>query len=369
MRFFLSSRLPIVAVALCLGAFAASSAVFEPLFVAGKVVGQVRVVRPDGSSDVLKEAHAYPYGTRIEVPESLSSSERRTATKAGVEAPNPQAMLVLSPDYRFRLGPGTRVVVSDLPSEGDDAPARKVLVLEEGVVFALVTAPSSGSDSSAKGKDAGSQPVSDLVVVRTPLCDAFALAEQNQIRVSREDGDSGFLCRFVSPAGKMQLSGRQFTVPRIKRNTEIEVSGSEDYTRISAPRGDFTVVFEKGADAVETVPFKTRTIGKIIRQYAAVGHRMAVSVMVSFPPAKPDAERVLLSYSYLEGQTGVGVEGRSQALGGAVGGDETQSASQDSFGALSSDGSDGFDSFGDDSSSSSSDSTNDTSAFAGFDEW
>ena len=365
MRFFRSCR--IAAFAVSVAASGVSAAAFEPLFVAGKVVGSVRIVRPDGSSDVMRESHAYPYGSRIEVPESLTGAERRAAEKAGVEAAAPQAMVILSSDYRFRLGPGAVVAVLDDVAEGEggEKTGRKIVRLDRGTVSALVTAPVPAADKSAKSGE--SAPADDSVIVRTPLCDAFAMSEQNQIRVSQSTTGSGWNCRFAAPTGRMQLSGRQFKVPRIKRNTEVEISGTEDYTRIAAPRGEFTVEFEKGADATEPVQFKSRMVGKIARQYAAIGHRMAVSVMVSYPPAKAGEEGALMSYSYLEGQTGVGVDGRPAVASAAEGSEkESSDSASDPF---ASSGSDDFGDFGESDSETSNASSNDSSAFAGFDDW
>lgn len=349
------------------GVLEASAASFEPLFVLSKVVGQVRVVRPDGSSDVAKEAHAYPYGTRIEVPAALTREEEKAARKAGLEPGRPQALVALAPDFRFRLSPGAVAEVLDEPAEsateGGAPVPHKVVNLVEGAVTTLLSAPVAKTGGAG---DADAESNLNAVSVRTPICEAVRMSEQNQIRVIRlkSGATPSWECHFVSPAGKMELVGRQFKVNRIKRNTEVVVSGTEDFTRIATGRGEFAVVFEKGADATETCAFRARTVGKIWRQYAALGHRMAISVMVSQPAAPGAEEGELISFNYLEGQTGVGggsgenptfenaADGEAAATGDAAGFDD--------FG--------GFESFGDDAGNANDSAAGGTDAFAGFDE-
>ena len=62
------------AVLLC-GAAVARAAIFEPLFMVTKVVGEVRIEKPNGTTDVVRKDHAYPYGSRLLVPTEVSEEE------------------------------------------------------------------------------------------------------------------------------------------------------------------------------------------------------------------------------------------------------------------------------------------------------
>ena len=59
-----------VAAALVSGAAAlAPAALFEPLFVVERAVGAVTVEKPDGTVVPAEAEHAYPYGSKITVPD------------------------------------------------------------------------------------------------------------------------------------------------------------------------------------------------------------------------------------------------------------------------------------------------------------
>ena len=51
----------------------AANAIFEPLFMVTKVVGEARVERPNGTTDVIRKDHAYPFGSRVLVPTQIIS--------------------------------------------------------------------------------------------------------------------------------------------------------------------------------------------------------------------------------------------------------------------------------------------------------
>ena len=336
------------------GAAGAGAALFDPLFVAAKVTGSASACRPGGEEEALLADHAYPYGTVVEIPAALTPEEIKAAKRAKLDPGKPGAIVQFAPDFRFRLSPGAKVRFLDETTAGEGGVReRKVVELLEGSITTYLTAPVSKTGAAAG--DAAAEANLEAVVVRTPLCDAVRMSDQNQIKVSPGRGEGEWVCKFAAPAGHMELVGKQFKVSRLRHNTEIVVSGTDSFTKIATGSGEFSVAFEKGADAEETVWFKSRTVGKIWRQFAAIGHRMSVSVMVSFPPPSQDAEGPVLAYSYLEGQTGVGnAESSLPEQGG-----------EEAFSEFGDEG-DG----GDDAGFDSAEGAGDFSGFEGFgDEW
>ena len=293
-------------------AFSASAAIFEPLFMVTKIVGDATVTRPGGKPEPLLEDHAYPYGSCIKVAQALSSSQLSFYKSAGAEPEAPQVSFTMAADYRFRLSAGSEAVVLDA---GDGESERKVIDLKSGTVNTFITAASTKTGGSA---DSMIEANLAAVVVRTPVGECTRLTQRNQIDVVRDtDEPSVYHCQFASQSGVMEISGPQYALKKLKKGTIVKIDGSPDFTSVSAQYGEFSAEFEKGADAVEKVRFRTRCVGKIWREYAAVGGRLAVSVLVSFPDGD------LLTYNYLEGQTGVGrsTSGAAAEAGLASGGE------------------------------------------------
>ena len=296
----------------------ASASIFEPLFMVTKIVGDARVVRPDGRSEPLLVDHAYPYGSRIVVASALTREQSAAYQSAGVEPEEPQVSLTMARDYRFRFSAGADATLLDASADGAE---RKVIDLAAGSVSTFITASSTKTGSAS---DAAVEANLSAVAVRTPVGECTRLTQRNQIQVLPDPRDPSVRrCQFASQSGLMEISGPQYHLDKFKKNTVVDIVGSADFTSVSAQYGEFTAAFEKGADAVEKVVFRTHYVGKVWRERAEIGGRMAVSVMISYPDGK------LVTYNYLEGQTGVGSsqsgegpEGSRSASRGAGAGDE-----------------------------------------------
>ena len=328
------------------GAPAASADIFEPLFTATRVVGAVQVVRPGREPEPMRIDHSYPYGTRILVPDATTMTN-------GVPAAPCEAYIELARDFRFRLGRGTDATVLDMTvGDADDRTEVKVFDVKRGVVNTFITA-NTQKTGSAIG-DALVDKNLSAIVVKTPVGECTRLSQRNEVRVTADPAAPGFCsATFTTQNGTMEINGPQFAIKDMKRNAAVMISGNPEQTSISTVNGEYVVSFEKGADAEERVLFKARCIGKIWRQYAEVGGRMAVAVMVYYPRGN---NYEMKSYHYLEGQTNVGmwtsvaaaVSGEhsalavSEDLAGASGGEEEEwNPDADS-------GDSGDDAFGDD---------------------
>ena len=67
---------PLAAAALLLGAGASFGAIFEtPLFTVKKVVGEVRIEKPDGTTDLVRPDYSYPYDSVLVVPATLDERD------------------------------------------------------------------------------------------------------------------------------------------------------------------------------------------------------------------------------------------------------------------------------------------------------
>ena len=299
-------------------AASASASIFEPLFMVTKIVGDARVVRPDGRAEPLLVDHAYPYGSRIVVASGLTREQVSAYKSAGAEPEEPQVSLTMARDYRFRFSAGSEATLLDASGEDGE---KKIIDLAAGSVSTFITASSTKTGGAG---DAAVEANLSAVVVRTPVGECTRLTQRNQIQVGVDARDPSIRrCQFASQSGLMEISGPQYRLYKLKKNTVVDVDGSADFTSISARYGEFTAEFEKGADAVEKAVFRTRCVGKVWRERAEIGGRMAVSVMISYPSGK------LVTYDYLEGQTGVGTsstggaaEGGRAVARGAGSGDE-----------------------------------------------
>ena len=285
------------AVLLC-GAASSRAAIFEPLFVVTKVVGEVRVERPNGTSDLVRKDHAYPYGSRLVVPAEVSEAVAKAAAAEGAKPEEPQVFVKFARDFTSRIGPGSDVrIVDQSTGEGEDLQELKVIDMEAGSVDTRITAAVKKNGGTLDEK---AEKNLSAVIVRTPVADCTRLAERNTITVARDPENPDYYnCFFYSSGGYMEIHGPQFDLDRLKRATRVQIDGNRDFTSITPESGEFTGTFEKGADNNEKVFFRTRCVAKVWRRHAQVGGRLVVAVMVSYP----DGQRK--TYQYLEGQTGV----------------------------------------------------------------
>lgn len=310
------------------GASVASADIFEPLFTATRVIGNVQVVRPGRAPEPMRLDHAYPYGTRIIVPDEMTMTN-------GAPAAASEVRIDLARDFRFRLGQGTDVTVEDLSvGEGDDLSEVKRFDLRSGSVFTYITA-----NTQKTGGGLGDALVDKnlaAIVIKTPLGECTRLAQRNEVRVDPGEGGA-CSATFTTQSGMMEVFGPQYSIKNMSRNASVVISGTKEQTSILTANGEFDIAFEKGVDAEERARFRARFLGKIWRQYADVGGRMAVAVMIYYPRGNGYEMK---SYNYLEGQKNVGmwtsvaaaVSGEHNALavsdelaaanGGATGGDE-----------------------------------------------
>ncbi len=332
------------AVLLC-GAASSRAAIFEPLFVVTKVVGEVRVERPNGTSDLVRKDHAYPYGSRLVVPAEVSEEVAKAAAAEGAKPENPQVWVKFARDFSFGIGPGSDVrILDETTGDGDEVQELKVIDVAVGSVDTRITAAVKKNGGTLDEK---AEKNLSAVIVRTPVADCTRLAERNTITVEKDpENPDYFNCFFLSQGGWMEIHGPQFDLDRLKRATRVRIGGNRDFTSITPESGEFTGTFEKGADNNEKVFFRTRVVAKIFRSHAQVGGRLVVAVMVSYP----DGQRK--TYAYLEGQTGVDAgSGPTTELGPESGPEETDGGGwQDDGGSDSGDwGGDSGDDWGGDS--------------------
>lgn len=344
----------------CGSAFAA---MFEPLFTAVRVVGDVRIVRPDGSESQMKEDFSYPYGSRIIVPPKPTEEELKKFRRHPELAPasDPEAMVSFSGDFRFRFSAGTDVKITD--ASVGDAQA-KMLDLAKGMVSTYITAASTKTGNEAA--DAAVAANLAATIIRTPVGECTQLADRNKVQVTPDAAKPGsYNVMFATQGGGMEIAGPQYKINKMRSGSAVRINGNKDNTHIATEAGEFTVTFEKGADNNEPHVFRSGFFAKILRQYAEIGKRMAVSVIIS-------RNRNLLSnYSYLEGQTNVGM-GTSTAA--ELGGEHSALGAETSAEGGDATGGDAFGSFDDEGSSDSGDSSDwgsdsSDSGSSDFDNW
>lgn len=278
------------------GASVASANIFEPLFTATRVIGNVQAVRPGHAPERMLLDHSYPYGTRIIVPDEMTMTN-------GVPAVASEVRIELARDFRFRLGQGTDVTLEDLSvGEGDELSEVKRFDLRKGSVFTYITA-----NTQKTGGGLGDALVDRnlaAIVIKTPVGECTRLAQRNEVKVDASPEGAGCTATFTTQSGMMEIFGPQYAIKDMKRNASVAISGDEVQTAISTVNGEYTVAFAKGEDAEERALFKARCIGKIWRQKAEVGGRMAVAVMIYYPRGN---SYEMKSYNFLEGQRNVGM--------------------------------------------------------------
>lgn len=279
------------------GATVASADIFEPLFTVSRVVGSAQIVRPGRAAEPLKVDHSYPYGSRILVPSEPVMTN-------GVPAAACEVVVELAHDFRFRLGQGADVSILDMTTgEGADLSEIKIVDVARGTVNTFITVSTQKSGGGAG--DALVEKNLAAIIVRTPVGECTRLSQRNEIKVEPDPAAEGFYaCTFATESGSMEIYGPQYSVKEMKKNAAVLIAGNKKQTAISTVNGECVVAFEKGADAEERALFKVRCIGKIWRQYADVGGKMAVAVMIYYPRGNTYE---LKSYNYLEGQTNVGM--------------------------------------------------------------
>ena len=324
------------AAALLCGAVPASAAIFEPLFMVTKAVGDVRIVKPGGQTELVRVDHAYPYGSRLIVPKEIDPEILSAARSKGIEPESPQVVVSLARDYMFRFDAGTDVTILDQSTgTGEGRSEVKVLDLACGSLNTYITAVTKKSGTSL---DHQADANLAAIVVQTPVGQCQRMSQRNKIKVERDPLAPGmYRCQFATQSGVMEIVGPQYKIEKIKRNSVVEINGNDEFTGIVSSYGEFVVTIEKGADAEEKVFFKSRCLAKIWRQHAEVGERLAVAVMVAYP----DGRRT--QYAYLEGQEGVDLQRSSaEAVTGqnAVVGTEGASGGESGFGDGETDGSD-----------------------------
>ena len=289
-------RALMAACVLFVGATVASADIFEPLFTVTRVIGDVQVVRPGHAPEKMLLDHSYPYGTRIIVPDQMTTTN-------GVPSAASEVRIELARDFRFRLGQGTDVTIEDLSvGDGDELSEVKRFDLRSGSVFTYITA-----NTQKTGGGLGDAQVDKnlaAIVIKTPVGECTRLAQRNEVKVEPLPEGAGCTATFTTQSGTMEVFGPQFSIKDMKRNASVAISGDEVQTAISTVNGEYVVAFAKGEDAEERALFKARCIGKIWRQKADVGGRMAVAVMLYYPRGNTYEMK---SYNFLEGQKNVGM--------------------------------------------------------------
>ncbi len=327
------------AVLLC-GAGSSAAAIFEPLFMVTKLAGEVRIVKPNGQTELVQADHAYPYGSRLIVPKEISPEALRALQSKGFEPEAPHVVVSLARDFMFRFNAGSDITILDQSTgEGAGRSEVKLLDLAQGSVNTYITAVTKKSGTSL---DHQAEANLAAIVIQTPIGQCQRMSQRNQIKVEPDPARPDFYhCQFATQSGDMEIVGPQFKIERVKRNSVIAIEGNEEFTSITSNYGDFLATIEKGADAEEKVEFKSRCLAKIWRQHAEVGGRLAVAVMIAYPDGRRS------QYAYLEGQKNVDMQrssvevvtGENKSLGHSAeeGGDgesgfETGSFTESEFG-------------------------------------
>lgn len=341
----------------------APAALFEPLFLVEKVVGNVTIEKPDGTVVKAEPDHAYPYGSKVCVPDppppyTPEETERLIKQFGSVPIVDPPMLRVrFSSDFVFRFSAGTKVGILDA-SEKTDGKLKevKILDLSKGIIDTFLSASVVKTGGAADEKiDA----ILDSIRIRTPVGEASKLSARNRVSVEPVEGTPGYTtCLFRTQSGNMEITGAQYHIQKMRANSEAILDGDDRFTSINVGRGEFTVRFERGADDKQVVHFSGRTVGKVWRQYCDIGGRQAFAVMIC------NADGTFSSYSYLEGQTGISgaVAATAQPANAKKVAESTDGA--DDFGSASSSDDFSFDSFGDlgESSGTTSDTTESTSS-------
>lgn len=330
-----------VAVALSFACgMALSDDIFMPLFRTIKVKGDAYVIRPNETEKIpLVSGYAYPYGSTVVLPyvDPLSTNIKSEVT------------ISFAKDYNIKLTHGTTLVVDKVGEED-----KKIEVdVKNGSLTTLITIATTqtGNESLDKKMEFGKR----AIVVKTPVAECTHLIGRNDIRVASTNGI--YKAGFVSPNGTMEISGPQFFINKMRKNSAFEVSGDgADYTRIACKNGYGTVRFDRGT-STQNFLFKTDAVGKIWRSYADLSGKMAVGVIIILSDGK------VTSFQYLEGGSAAVDSLEDMSSTGGVSATDTTSfetAESDPFGETSTD--DGFESetssSGDDFGSSDDDSYN-----------
>lgn len=341
----------------------APAALFEPLFLVEKVVGAVTIEKPDGTVVKAELDHAYPYGSKICVPEppppyTPEETKRLIKQYGSVPVVDPPMLRIrFSDDFAFRFSAGTKVGILDASEKtGDRIKEVKILDLSEGVIDTFLSASVVKTGGAADEKiDA----ILNAIVIRTPVGEATKLSARNRVSVKRAEGTPGYSsCLFRTQSGNMEIAGAQFHIQKMRANSEAILDGDAEFTSINVGRGEFTVRFERGADDKQAVHFSGRTVGKVWRQYCDIGGRQAFAVMIC------NSDGTFSSYSYLEGQTGISGAIAATAQSTSEKSGDAASDAADDFGDTSSSDDFSFDSFDDSGSASgaASETTDSTSS-------
>ena len=105
------------------------------------VVGEVRVERPNGTTDIVRKDHAYPFGSRLIIPTQISEEEAKAAAAEGAKPEDPQVFVRLARDFTFRLGAGSDVrILDETTGDGDEIQELKVFDLAEGTIDTRISA-------------------------------------------------------------------------------------------------------------------------------------------------------------------------------------------------------------------------------------
>jgi len=263
---------------------------FEPLFKVTHVSGNVTLYKPGETSPiVVREAHAYPYGSRLVVPEYDELAKKH-------HLPVPSVSVKISGDHNFKISENSCVTILSDPSNT----GKKIFDIAYGTIktFITISTVKTGGTEDSKVEEG----INALTFV-TPVATLTRMTERNSISITKAP-DGMYTAVFQTESGLMEIAGPQYKLWKMRKNTAVEIFGNKkDYTRITNLAGDFVGDIEKGVDPTsgekvfESINFKIRHIVKIWRTYAKIGGKMAVSVM-SIPP-----QGLLRTYAFLEGHS------------------------------------------------------------------
>lgn len=288
-----------VAISCCANAFSADY--FDALFSTVKVTGKVWILRPGDKEPIpAKDEFRYPYGSKVIVEAFDKTLPEEVVQKNEV-------MLVFGSDYQIKLGMGTNVSTKKTVTETGDAKVN--VFIEKGVVSTFITVPPPSSKMGDKVEDAKLDARLNAFVIDTPLASTSALVERNEIRVTT-DADGLVKSKYKIESGFVNLDGNQFSVLKTRRQTEFNIVGDQEFTRLDIENGNATVRINRGDVSPYQNVFKQNSSIKFWKVYTKIQKKMAVAVMLTMPNGK--IER----FEYIENPSDIlnSLEGKGKVI-------------------------------------------------------
>jgi len=252
---------------------------FDILF---RVIGdkescQVKTPGSDDFDSVIN-GKAYPFGTIVR-------------TEKGGEA-----TVLLSAEDTVRMSAKTELTVSDV--EGAPANTRRMIRLAKGRV-----------DLSVRDVLPDNAVTLETAVASCNDFTGHCSAELSKIRKSSRDKlDLSLVVH--ADNGAVRVFGPQFSIPKMKAGSTVRIESSSDrsITRIVNEANEYKVNIDNDTDTpVASLDMNVRSMIRISREHAAVGGKLAVSVLATAPDGSGKE-----SISFVPGEPALTVNGLRQ---------------------------------------------------------